>query len=210
MSHFVNTHSFYMILRIIILFISHARILLQPHSSHDNWDKKIKLWNQMTNRSRSVAGIIVFVHCSLMTGRFNPNNAIISIPIKPSNAFVSMNPPCELNENMKWWRLELIGLFNFQTDKPLKIRNYLKLTNIYVYMFTYIYHDNVIKWNHFRVTGPLCCHRWIHRTKASEAFEVFFDLRLNKRLNKQSWGWWFETQSRPLWPHCNVYFKVIK
>ena len=34
-------------------------------------------------------------------------------------------------------------------------------------------------------------------------FYVFFDLRLNKRLSKQSWGWWFETPSRSLWRHCN-------
>ena len=34
-------------------------------------------------------------------------------------------------------------------------------------------------------------------------FDVFFDLRLNKRSSKQSWGWWFETLSRPLWCHCN-------
>ena len=34
-------------------------------------------------------------------------------------------------------------------------------------------------------------------------FDVFFDLRLNKRLSKQSWGWWFETPSHPLWRHCN-------
>ena len=33
---------------------------------------------------------------------------------------------------------------------------------------------------------------------------VFFDLRLNKRLSKQSWGWWFETPSRSLRGHCNV------
>ena len=26
---------------------------------------------------------------------------------------------------------------------------------------------------------------------------------LNKRLSKQSWGWWFGTPSRPLWRHCN-------
>ena len=32
-------------------------------------------------------------------------------------------------------------------------------------------------------------------------FYVFFDLRLNKRLSKQSWGWWFETLSHPLWRH---------
>ena len=34
-------------------------------------------------------------------------------------------------------------------------------------------------------------------------FEVSFDLRLNKRLSKQSWGWWFETPSRSLWRHRN-------
>ena len=28
-----------------------------------------------------------------------------------------------------------------------------------------------------------------------KSFDVFFDLRPNKRLNKQSWGWWFETPS---------------
>ena len=32
---------------------------------------------------------------------------------------------------------------------------------------------------------------------------VVFDLHLNKRLSKHSWGWWFETPSSPLWRHCN-------
>ena len=32
-------------------------------------------------------------------------------------------------------------------------------------------------------------------------FDVFFDLRLNKQLSKQSWGWWFETPWRSLWHH---------
>ena len=36
------------------------------------------------------------------------------------------------------------------------------------------------------------------------SFDVSFDLRLNKRLRKQSWGWWFETPSRSLWYHCNT------
>ena len=62
--------------------------------------------------------------------------------------------------------------------------------------------------NIFRVTGPLCGeftgHRWIPRTKASDAeLWCFFDLRLNKRLSKQSLGWWFDTPSHPLWRHCN-------
>ena len=37
----------------------------------------------------------------------------------------------------------------------------------------------------------------------TRSFDVYFDLRPNKRLSKQSWGWWFETQSRPLWRHRN-------
>ena len=37
----------------------------------------------------------------------------------------------------------------------------------------------------------------------TQSFDVFFDLRLNKRLSKQWWGWWFETPSRPLWRHRN-------
>ena len=32
-------------------------------------------------------------------------------------------------------------------------------------------------------------------------FDVFFYLCPNKLLSKQSWGWWFETPSRPLWRH---------
>ena len=58
--------------------------------------------------------------------------------------------------------------------------------------------------NIFRVTGHLCGeitgHRWRPVTRS---FDVSFDLRLNKRLSKQSWGWWFETPSCPLWCHCN-------
>ena len=34
-------------------------------------------------------------------------------------------------------------------------------------------------------------------------FDVFFDLRLNKRLSILSWGWWSETPSSSLWRHRN-------
>ena len=37
----------------------------------------------------------------------------------------------------------------------------------------------------------------------TRSFDVFFDLRLNKRLSKQLWCWWFETPSYPLWRHSN-------
>ena len=57
--------------------------------------------------------------------------------------------------------------------------------------------------NILRVTGHLCGEFPAQRP-VTRSFDVFFDLRLNKRLSKQSWGWWFETQSRPLWRHSNV------
>ena len=36
-----------------------------------------------------------------------------------------------------------------------------------------------------------------------QSFDVFFDLRLNKRLSKQSRRRWFETPSCSLWRCCN-------
>ena len=38
----------------------------------------------------------------------------------------------------------------------------------------------------------------------TRSFDVFFDLCRNKRLSKQSLGWWLETPSRSLWRHRNV------
>ena len=43
------------------------------------------------------------------------------------------------------------------------------------------------------------------QTQVTRSFDIFFDLRLNTRLSKQSWGWWFETPSRLSWRHCNVF-----
>ena len=64
--------------------------------------------------------------------------------------------------------------------------------------------------NIFRVTGLLCGefagHRGIPRKRqVTRGFDVFFDLRPNKGLSKQSQGWWFETRSRPLWRHSNAF-----
>ena len=52
--------------------------------------------------------------------------------------------------------------------------------------------------------GEFTGDRWIPSTKTSDAeFWRFFDLRLDKRLSKQSWDWWFETPSFSLWRHYN-------
>ena len=69
-------------------------------------------------------------------------------------------------------------------------------------------HSDVIKWKHFPrywhckgnwpVTGEFPADRPVARS-----FDVFFDLRQNKRVSKQWRGWWFETPSHSLWRLCN-------
>ena len=63
--------------------------------------------------------------------------------------------------------------------------------------------------NIFRVTGHLCGEFPAQRP-VTRSFDVFFDLLLNKRLRKQSWGWWFETLSLSLWRHCNASAKAYR
>ena len=48
------------------------------------------------------------------------------------------------------------------------------------------------------VTGDFPAQRPV-----TQSFDIFLDLRLNKRLSKQWWGWWSETPSRSLWRKCN-------
>ena len=63
--------------------------------------------------------------------------------------------------------------------------------------------------NIFRVTG-LCAGNspfpgeFPAQRPVTQSFDVFLDLRLNKRLSKQSRGWWFETPSRSLLRQRNV------
>ena len=67
-------------------------------------------------------------------------------------------------------------------------------------------HDDVIKWIHFPCCWPFV--RVIHRWSVTRSFDVFFDRHLNKRLGK-SIRRWFETPSRSIWHHCNVWLEMI-
>ena len=69
-------------------------------------------------------------------------------------------------------------------------------------------HDDVIELKNFPRYCHLCGKFTSHRAFPAQRpltrnFDVFFDLGLNERLSKQSWCWWFETPSRPLWRHTN-------
>ena len=48
-----------------------------------------------------------------------------------------------------------------------------------------------------QVTGEIPAQRPVTRS-----FDNSLIARLSKRLSKQSWGWWFEMPSHPLWRHC--------
>ena len=66
----------------------------------------------------------------------------------------------------------------------------------------------------FRVTGPLCGEftgpgEFPTQRPVTRSFDVFFDLCLNKRLNKQPRGWWFGTPSWSLWRQCNEFDDAI-
>ena len=61
----------------------------------------------------------------------------------------------------------------------------------------------------FRVTGPLCGEftgpgEFPAQRPMTRSFDVFFDLRLDGRLGKHSWGWWLEKPSCPLWRQSDV------
>ena len=73
-----------------------------------------------------------------------------------------------------------------------------------------VYYDDVIKWIHFSALLALCAGNspvigeFPSQKPVTRSFDVFFDLSLNKRLSKQSCGWWFEMPSVSFWRHCNV------
>ena len=102
--------------------------------------------------------------------------------------------------------------------------NCFKIQNLYIiicedHLFSHLLEDKTRQasymmmssnGNIFRVTGPLCGEftgpgEFPTQRPVTWSFDVFFDLRLNKRLSKQPRGWWFETLSLSLWRHCNAY-----
>ena len=88
-----------------------------------------------------------------------------------------------------------------------RIHNYGR----YLWIEMALNQDDVIKRKHFPRYCPF--GRGIHRSPVNSprkdqrrrASMFFFDHHLNKWLNKQSWGWWFEAPSYSLWRHCRDY-----
>ena len=92
--------------------------------------------------------------------------------------------------------------------------NSLSLSHWYTIEDKLCYHTMIVSSN-----GNIFLHYWpfvrgIHRSLCDRwfpsqrpvmwSFDVFFDLRLNKWLSKQSRCWWFEMPSWSLWHHRNA------
>ena len=99
-----------------------------------------------------------------------------------------------------------------------KCSYYSTRVDLYSHQILLITDQQVMAWCHkfnmmtssngniFHVTGPLCGEftgpgEFPSQRPVTRSFDVFFDLRLNKRLSKQPWGWWFETPAWSLWRH---------
>ena len=51
---------------------------------------------------------------------------------------------------------------------------------------------------------PPSAHTHTHtQGSVTWSFDAFFDIRMNKQLNKQLWRWWFKMPSLSLWRQCN-------
>ena len=103
---------------------------------------------------------------------------------------------------MSWWRC---------VEAQWSLCYYIPSDHKFLFSFNMMTSSNG---NVFCVTGPLCGEftgqRWIplasefpSQRPVMQSFDDFFDLRLNKRLSKQSWGWGFEMPLYPLWHHRN-------
>ena len=112
-----------------------------------------------------------------------------------------------------WWIIRCFFLSN--NDKYRHKHNVARIWEVYIqYLLLHMHvivHDDVIKWKHIPRYWPFM--RGIHRSPVNSPHKgqwrgaLMFSLIsawLNG-LSKQSRVWWFETPSRPLWRHFNVY-----
>ena len=104
-----------------------------------------------------------------------------------------------------------LGHFFSQNNFNLLI---LFTVNMIYFVWNWTNRRNISWWCHqmktFSVLLAICAgnssvtDEFLTQRPVTQSFDVFFDLRLNKWLSKQGWGWWFEMPSRSLWRHCNV------
>ena len=111
----------------------------------------------------------------------------------------------------------IAGMDGTNSNNSFRILRYSSLVVVYfpseMIVYVRIFMMTSSNGNIFRVTGPLCGEfTGPGEFPTQRPVARSLDVRLNKRLSKQPWGWWFETPSWSLWRHCNgsrMYTQVI-
>ena len=142
--------------------------------------------------------ILSSLHCANDIFKLNFFNQNCFIFLLSSMKFFSMNRGADQRKHQSSASPAFVrGIHRFPFDDVImtfcKVKR-PKFSVAFIVVISILIHDDVIKWKQFPVLGEFPAQRPMTRS-----FDVFFDLRLNKPLSKQSWGWWFETLSRPLW-----------
>ena len=115
---------------------------------------------------------------------------IIAVPL------IGEDPPT----SSRWWLGSCLPRNRFWTQAFFSV-SFLHMKGCLVIGgVPYISLNHISWWRHQMETFAALLYwpfvRGIHRV-------FFFHLCLNKRLSKQSRGWWFETPTRSLWRHRN-------
>ena len=146
-------------------------------------------WNS-TGNITIVFLINHFVHVSLV----NISSKDIANVYKGKYVIIRLNQ--EENRNFYIWDklFQLCIILRGHRYDP-----YNRVTSSLQRHVSYI-HDDVIKWKHFPRYWPFCVGNspvtceFLSQRPVARSFDVFFDLRLNKRLCKQSRRRWFHTR----------------
>ena len=173
---------------------------VQQHSEIKNWTPKNQKWYSIsiwdTDMKNKKLGITL-AYCSRGQSGYGPTNKIRRYIVTSSLIIwaYTQNDPCEETGTFA----PKPSMFVCKT-----LCKCMHCWNLTPYFSTWWRHQMepfsallAICAGHLSVPGEFPAQRPVAR-----GFDVFFDLRLNKRLRKQSWGRWFETLSPPLWRHC--------
>ena len=123
--------------------------------------------------------------------------------------FWGINSPVQFSWRLKLYRLRIWGIgYTCALVHWVNIFSKAKPISNPMLIFRWYHMMTSSNGNIFRATGPFCGNlpvtgQFPSQRPVTRSFEMFFDMRLNKRLSEQSRRWWFETPSSSLWRHCN-------
>ena len=156
------------------------------------------------------------------------HNVIIFIQVNASEHICKMSAILLTTQDVDWWIDNLTAFEAQHITSSIRIRCPPNPANVRssalgsclwdirwwcVVLESFLWPNNISWWRHqmetFSALLALCAGNssvtaeFPSQRPVTRSFDVYFDLRLDKWLNKQSLGWCFETPSRSLWRQCN-------